>query len=184
MPTSATGVRETRGARPPCLQRTRDQRGLSLIELLVAVAIVAVLASVAVLALGGADAESRAEREAQRIAALIDLACERAELGGRSIGVHLARTRLAFSAAEGEDWRLETVGDLRPREFDAAVALDLALDGRALALEPEVSLEPQAVCTPAGELTPLVLGVAVGGAPRRSLSAGPEARAIVDARDH
>src|SRR3546814_19536228 len=61
------------------------QRGITLIELLVALVIVAVLSAAAVLAIPDFGAR-RAEVTAERFTALLGRACERAEVSGRDMG--------------------------------------------------------------------------------------------------
>ena len=80
-------------------------RGFTLIEMLVTVVILAVLASVLVLSVGAGDEEQRLRREVERLQARIVYACERAELTGREVGLHLRAGGYAFSARQGEGWR-------------------------------------------------------------------------------
>ena len=111
-------------------------RGTSLLELLVVIAIIAVLTGVAVLAVSAVGAPRQLEREAERWAALIALACERAQWTGRDVGIHVASARLGFSAPRGDAWVLETSGDLRPRDLPAGFSARLRIDARDAAGAP------------------------------------------------
>lgn len=137
------------------------QRGLSLIELLVAIAILAVLSGALALASGTGSGARTLEREAQRFATLVTIACERAEISGRDHGIHLARDGYAFSLALADGWRLVREGELRDRALPEGVAL--ALEGEHGDASPEgVPAEPQAACFASGELTPFVVSIGAG----------------------
>ena len=129
-------------------------RGVSLLELLVAVAILAVVTAGAALAIANAGPERRLEREARRLAALVELACERAQLTGREHGVHLSRAGYGFGFATPIGWRVLTDGELRPRLLDPPMALAASRDDVPLELDAGTPVEPQVVCLASGELTP------------------------------
>ncbi len=133
--------------------------GFGLIELLVVVAIIAIIATLAVAAVGGAGGQRQAEREAERLAALVTLACERAALGGRSYGLHFGRGGYAFSRRFGSDWRMERDNELRRRSLPAALEIRLHRAGVLLPLGREPAQDPQGWCHPSGELAPLALEI-------------------------
>ena len=143
-------------------------RGTSLLELLVVIAIIAVLTGVAVLAVSAVGAPRQLEREAERWAALIALACERAQWTGRDVGIHVASARLGFSAPRGDAWVLETSGDLRPRDLPAGFSARLRIDGLEREASRDLPEAPQAACFASGELTVFEIELAVADiAPRR-----------------
>ncbi|MFC4729611.1 prepilin-type N-terminal cleavage/methylation domain-containing protein [Coralloluteibacterium thermophilus] len=147
MPTSATG-------------RADPAHGFSLIELLVGLVVLGVLAGAATLAFPR-SAERRVEADAERVAALIELACERAEVGGRDVAIALGTDALRFGPVDGGRWR--PIGDdpadaLRPRRLDVA-RLRLRIDGREMPLPPEAPATPQLGCSTDAELTPFELDV-------------------------
>lgn len=152
MPTWATGASERQASGPRC-------EGISLIELLVALAILATLAGAVVLAFP--DLLSRGgENTAARLQALIELACERAELSGRDIGIAVSAQGVAFGPFRDAAW--EPLSDdpaepLRPRRIDPPWRLTLRADGRPLALTDTLPEAPQLACLTSGELTPFVL---------------------------
>lgn len=141
------GARAWRPRRP-----IRRFAGFTLVEVLVALVIMAVIAGVMVLSLSGLDPR-RAEREAERLAAVLTLACEQAELAGRELGVHLAASGYGFSLAGDSGWLPFAAGHrFRTRSLDG-VTLEVA--GLALPRVPAFEDAPQAVCYPGGELSAL-----------------------------
>jgi len=84
----------------PRLQSTARPRGLTLLELMIAVAIVAVLASLALPSMGAAAARHRLKAAAEALAA--DLTEARLESARRGAPLHL-------SARTGTDWCWATV---------------------------------------------------------------------------
>ena len=146
-----------------CRLGAAPARGLTLIELLVAIAIIAVLYGAIVVSVGTVGGARTVEREARRFAALVELSCERAQATGRDYGLHVARGAYAFSLARADGWKLETQGDLRPRKLPAGLALAMSREGSDLELEEEYTDEPQAACFASGELTPFTALVEAGG---------------------
>ena len=106
-------------------------RGFTLIEMLVTVVILAVLASVLVLSVGAGDEEQRLRREVERLQARIVYACERAELTGREVGLHLRAGGYAFSAMQGEGWRF-IEDDPALKRTQLATSITLSADDEAL----------------------------------------------------
>ena len=148
----------------PALSRTgrgdasAAQRGLSLIELLVVMAVIGAALVGVTLSLVGSGAREL-ENAARRTQALVQLACERAELTGLDIGWRLDDRGLRFGPMRVDGWQPidDDVGDeLRPRPWDPGIAVALWREGEALELgaEPE---QAQLVCLASGELSPFVL---------------------------
>ena len=148
MPTSATG--------------TNKRGGFTLLEVLVVLAIVAVLAAVATLAVGGVGSR-RVENAARRAEALLTLACERAAMTGRDIGVAVLADGLRFGYLVEQGW--QPVGDdpadpLRPRALGEAIRLSVEREGELLDLADDPPTAPHLACSSSGELTPFVLEIA------------------------
>ena len=78
MPILATGI--------PNSPRSRS-RGFTLIEILVVVVIVAITVSIALLSIGLARDDRTLQTEAQRFAALLEVALDDATLQGREYGI-------------------------------------------------------------------------------------------------
>jgi general secretion pathway protein H len=154
----------------------RRTRGMSLIELLVLVVILSVIAGIAVVGLAGAGGERQLEREARRLQALLALACERAQLGGREHGIHLGSRGYGFSLPTANGWRRVPDGELRPRELPDGFTLAAERDGRELELEREPGEEPQSLCAPSGELLPFSARLAVSSLPAWTVRAQADGR--------
>ena len=126
---------------------------MSLIELLVLVAILAIVATIGVLGLSGAGGEREVEREARRLHALIALACERAQLGGREHGIEFAIDRYGFVLAATDCWQPIRAGELTTRILPKPIRLEVRRDERAFSLGIDMLDEPQVLCSPNGEIT-------------------------------
>lgn len=142
-------------------------RGFTLIEVLVAVAIVAMMAAAVVLSVGNAGAVRSAEREAQRLAQLVEHACERASLTGRPHGLHIALDRYSFSVWDGANFVFANRDELRQRQLPDGFRFELGASGSGSALGERFAEKPQVVCWPSGELTPFTLDIGV--TPRQPL---------------
>jgi general secretion pathway protein H len=154
--------------------------GFSLIELLVVVAIVAVVALAVTLSIGG-SAERHLRREAERFGALVGEACAEAELGGREIGIVVGADGYAFRRLSGSDWQnLASSGVLRQRRWIEGLDPELAREGRRVDLLAPGDAAPQLVCFSSGELTPFVLTLAIGDAPRYRVSGTEDATLKVE----
>lgn len=148
-----------RRRRAPCSARPRRARAFTLVELLVVIVIVGVLVATLTLTAGG-GAGRELQQAAERSRRLIELACERAVLGGRDIGFDAVQGGLRFGYYEVEGWRAigDRAGDeLRPRPWGEGVTVRAERDGEPLALDEEAAEEPPFACLASGELTPLRL---------------------------
>lgn len=136
-----------------------SQRGFTLIEVLVTVVILAVLATVLVLSVGAGDEEQVLRREAERLQARIRYACERAELSGREVGLHLREGGYAFSAQQIEGWQF-IEDDVALKRAELPAAIGLRADDREL--DEHFAEQPQFLCFASGETTPLAIELAAG----------------------
>ena len=150
---SATG--RTEGGR-------RAQAGFTLIEVLVVVAIAAILAALVVLRLGTWSSGAEPERQLEKLAALIDFQCEQALFQSRARGIRLSREGYDFWQATAQGWA-PLPGDetSRARAWRGEVDIDLVVEDRSVALE-EAPASPQLVCQPLGELTSFNLSIRSG----------------------
>lgn len=126
--------------------------GFTLIEVLVVVVVLAVLAGALAIAMPGFD-QRRAEREADRFAAMLALACEQAELAGRELGVHLGAAGYGFSLADLDGWL--PFGNGHRFHEHVLEGVELALPDAELPPVPDYERAPQASCWPTGELSAL-----------------------------
>jgi general secretion pathway protein H len=100
----------------------------------------------------GNRAAAELEREAQRLAALIELAHEEAILQSRERALGFWRGGYAFLELEGTDWRtLERDDELRPRTLPEPMRVELFLEGIDTVLSPNPRSEPQAYLLSSGE---------------------------------
>ena len=138
-----------------------NARGFSLIEILVVLVIAGVLAGALVIA-AGSSGPRELENAARRAQALVQLACERALIGGRDIGFAPVEGGLRFGYFEPDGWHeVEDRADdeLRPRALGEGIELAAERDGEALELVLDAPERPPFACLASGELTPFVLRV-------------------------
>jgi len=111
--------------------------GFTLIEVLVVVVIIGIVSSVVLISLGAIGDDRDLEREARRIASLVELAADEAELQGRDFGIEFLRGGYRFVEYDPyfNSWA-EVVGDdlLRPRSLPENVELALAIEDRRIEL--------------------------------------------------
>lgn len=110
-------------------------RGLTLMEILVVVVIVAVVAGFAVLSTASLGGDTPQEKSARRIAALIELASENAVMESKQFGIEIQPHGYRFFVYDGTTWQpVSNDPAFRPRKVDDDVILRLQLEGRTIAL--------------------------------------------------
>jgi type II secretory pathway pseudopilin PulG len=157
--------------------------GSTLIELLVGLVIASVMLGAAVMAFPRTD-ERRAEQAAARAQALIEFACERAELTGEDIGFAVEQHRRVFGSYRSGEWQAfpdSPQEALRPRVLDKDVTLELRVDDPMQSMRARVVDGTQAWCLASGESTPFVL--VLRGPARRQRSLRGDGSAIVQQGD-
>ncbi len=139
-----------------------DARGFTLIEVLVVVAIAAILTALVVLRLGQWQSPDDPARQLERLSALIDFQCEQAMFQSRPRGVRVASDGYDFWQQRAEGWLpLTPNGSNRPRAFGQDLDVELLLAGYPVDLD-DGNEQPQIVCQPLGELTPFELTLQSG----------------------
>lgn len=141
------------------------QRGVTLVELLVVLAMIAMLAGVVVL--NAPPVAGEAQREAERFAARIDLAAQTAITSGAVLGVELRNDGYRFLQFQRGAWAQASADDFKAGAFSADVAVAFSFYEPAKSNEPEdvrddeeVALAPDVVFSPTGETTPVVVSFA------------------------
>jgi len=110
---------------------SRDpQSGATLVEILVGLAIVAVMSGAAMVALGAADRTIRAEQEAERLASRLRAAGDAAILSGRPVILAWDEYGYVFQeSAAGPESRHDLPGALRLSAIPRQGAITIAPDG-------------------------------------------------------
>ena len=144
----------------------RDQRGFTLIEILVVVVIIAILAAVATLSVGVLGDDRELERETEHLTDAIALLQEQAQLEGRDYGLRIESSGYEFLRFDGFEQRwVDVEGDpwLRPRELPPGLAFELEIEGRLVLLRKPGRTEakiPQLMAYGSGDVNPYELSLA------------------------
>jgi general secretion pathway protein H len=145
-------------------QPRASERGFSLLEILVVIAIIAIFVGVVVLQVGiasGADHDT--EREATRLKNVVDLAREEALLQTRDFGVFFTRSAYRFYVYDHglQKWNPPLEDRLLTEHaIDERLHLALVVEDRELVLpetfatEDDEEPEPQVLVLSSGEITP------------------------------
>lgn len=120
------------------MKKRHDERGFTLIEILVVVIIIATISSIALLSLNliGDDRELNTERK--RLATLLEVAQDEATMQGRDFGLELLRTGYRFVEFDplASQWS-EVIGDdlYRLRKLPEDMELELYIEDQRILLE-------------------------------------------------
>ena len=130
----------------PGREGRRHQAGFTLIEILVAITIVAIILTFAMLSFGLSADNKRLDRDARRLASLIELGSGEATTQGRDYGLEFLSAGYRFVELDPltEQW-FEVIGDeyLRQRALDEGVEFELFLEDRKIRLHTEAeNIEP------------------------------------------
>ncbi|HET8552306.1 MAG TPA: type II secretion system minor pseudopilin GspH [Gammaproteobacteria bacterium] len=134
-------------------------RGLTLMEILVVLVIIAVVAGFAVLSTVSLGGDTPQERTARRVAALIQLASENAVMGSKQYGIEIQPHGYRFFIYNGTSWQPITKDQtFHPRHLDSSIVLTLQLEGRPITLPQPVTAMPAAEGAPAPATSALAQG--------------------------
>jgi len=116
----------------------QQQRGFTLIEIMVVVVIVATIVSIALLSVGVVGEDNELDKERRRFATLIEMAQDDATMQGREFGVELMRSSYRFVEFDPltRQWA-EVPGDelYRLRFLPEGVEFALYIDEKLIPLE-------------------------------------------------
>lgn len=139
------------------------QRGYTLLEILVVVALIAILSGALLLSARGAGSDRLIEDEALRLHRVLQLLCDEAVVEGRFAGFGYSAN--AYSAFELTPQGWQTVkrdGPLKPH--DLAKGLQLVDATAKDPLAPTLPEKPQLLCAPTGDIGEHDLRLSVAGA--------------------
>lgn len=141
---------------------SRHRGGFTLLEVLVVVAIAAIVASLVVLQLGDWRSPADPERQVERLAALIDHQCEQALFQSRPRGIRFTAEGYDFWQASGQGWvPVPESRVARPRAWHGEPRVDLVVGGHRVALD-EAPPAPQLLCQPLGGIESFSLRLRIG----------------------
>jgi len=145
----------------------RAQRGFTLLEILIVLAIIGVIVTFAALSLGSRAIDDQLETEATRLQQLLAIAVEDAEVQGLDLGWRFTAEGYEFLVLtpSGEWQPLPSGSSLRRRNLPDALYLDLNLEGQAIppASPANKTPEPQVLLLSSGEVSPFRLDVRAHG---------------------
>jgi general secretion pathway protein H len=159
-------------------------RGFTLIEILVVVVIMAVVISLAVLAIGVTGRDRQLDEESQRIEGLLNMLHDRALIEGRDFGMRLEPAAYEFLTYDTRlsRWkRLDQESEFRRRVLPRGLNFQLELDGQQVVLKPD---DPNVTQDPTTPLSAPQVAVAASGesTPFRVLLQRQETNAVATVR--
>lgn len=134
-------------------------RGMTLIEILVVMVIIAILAATVTVAIGALGGDSEIEDETRRLTDVIGLALEQAELEGRDYGLRLEPEGYEVMGFDGRRGWVQVTDDpwFGRHALPPGLVFALEVEGRRVLLRraerPETRL-PQLIAYAGGEMTP------------------------------
>jgi general secretion pathway protein H len=147
---------------PTGAPNARHQAGFTLLEILVVVAIIGVMITLATLSLGSRSLDDKLALEARRLHEVMLLAADEAVLQGAELGFVLTPRGYAFLVLKDGKWiALEDAGVLRARALEQPFFIELQVEGRPAPPQrlddARVELKPQVLLLSSGDATEFVL---------------------------
>lgn len=146
--------------------------GFTLLELMVVLVIVGVVLTFVTLSVGGDTRAEQLEREARRLAALLELASEEAVLRSEQLALRFGESDYEFLVLDGGRWLpLADDPQFRQRQLPSGLRLSLELtDSPPPTLQTasdEEEAPPQVFLLSSGEMTPFRVTLSADETPRR-----------------
>jgi general secretion pathway protein H len=143
-------------------------KGFTLVEILVVVVIMAIVISIAILAVGTTGRDTQLDEESRRIEGLVGLLHERALLEGRDFGLRIEPAAYEFVAYDARNDRWTTLDqehEFRHRDLPKGLSFQLQLDSQTVVIKPidrnlsgsAAPPAPQLAIAASGEGTPFRL---------------------------
>jgi len=118
--------------------KRQDERGFTLIEILVVVIIIATISSIALLSINLVGDDRDLDTERKRLATLLEVAQDEAAMQGREFGLELLQTGYRFVEFDplASQWS-EILGDdlFRLRKLPEGIELELYVEDKRIMLE-------------------------------------------------
>ena len=102
------------------------------------------------------------QREIDRLFATIALGCDRAQISGQAVGMHLSQNAYAFSQYD-DQWRFIEDPAFKPHELPAGATLAFEAEDQQLEMPERLSAEPLVTCIASGELNAFRLTIRPAG---------------------
>ena len=131
-------------------------------EMMVVLVIIGVILTLATLSLPRPSPHDEIERQAARLAVLLQLARDEAMLRSREMGLRADAEELQFLILDDEGWEVLQDDVLRPRRWDEDTRAELVVEGFATERESPgrergEEIQPQVLLASSGEMTPFEL---------------------------
>lgn len=137
--------------------RLPRQAGFTLIELLVVLVIIGIISGFAVLSVGLDSDTDRAEVEARRLVALMQLASDEAVLAGNPLALQFDTDAYRFLTLRGKQWHpVENDNVLRERELPQGTRLEVVIEGQRIVAGNQQA-SARIVFLASGEISPFEL---------------------------
>lgn len=154
---------------------------MTLVEILVVMVIIGLLVMTVTVAVGALGGDREIEDEARRVADVMAVVLDQAELEGRDYGLRVEPAGYEVMVFDGRRQGWTSVDDdrwLRRHDLPPGLTVELEIEGRRVLLRPRETTEqplPQVLVAASGEVVPyrLALRRAASGA-RVTLVGGPD----------
>lgn len=138
--------------------------GFTLVEILVVLAIVAVMVLAVGLSVDSGGPARRVTSEAQRLAALMQLACDESSQFGQDVGVRFDAHGYRFLRSVGREWQPRTSDQSRARRLPVGMRLGVEIGERQLELDNDPAATTETAAVAPADLTTAASGAsAVSG---------------------
>lgn len=141
---------------------SRDS-GFTLLELLVVLLLLGIIISFASLSLGQRSVQRQLAENAERIAQLVQLATEEAQLNQEEWGLHISQEQYQFARLESVNWQTISSGLFKPRQIPQGMSIHLEQSDALLKISEPAENVPQILILSSGELTSFQLRLGISG---------------------